>query len=255
MEPVTTRSLKTIEEISLNAWPCLQQILYDGWILRFAKGYTRRANSVNPIYAGVLDTATKIERCSRLYQDRQLTPVFKITPFAQPANLDDLLAEAGYQKQAPTGVQLLDLSNLPQNESTCQIQQSAIPTEQWLMDYTRMNQVSAKNTNTFGAILNNIAPKSCFTTLMNDQQTLACGLAVLDDGYVGLFDIVTEPMQRGKGYGAQLIFSLLHWAKANGAHTAYLQVMLENEPANRLYAKLGFKEVYQYWYRVFGEAG
>ena len=255
MQPVTPQSLKLIEEICLNAWPCLQQILYDGWIARFANGYTRRSNSVNPIYAGTLNAAAKIEYCARLYRDRRLNPVFKITPFVQPANLDDLLAEAGYQKQAPTSVQLLELSNLPTNEPTCQIQQWFAPAEQWLSDYARMNQVSAKNTGTLRDILNNIAPKTCFITLTNDGETLACGLAVLDGGYVGLFDIITEPTQRGKGYGTQLILSLLHWAKANGAQTAYLQVMLENEPAVRTYAKLGFREVYQYWYRVFEEAG
>jgi len=32
---------KRIEEASLNAWPALQHLLFDGWILRFSKGYTR----------------------------------------------------------------------------------------------------------------------------------------------------------------------------------------------------------------------
>ena len=34
--------IKTIEDLSLNAWPSHQIELYDGWILRFSYFYTHR---------------------------------------------------------------------------------------------------------------------------------------------------------------------------------------------------------------------
>ena len=34
-----------IEELTLNAWPSLRSLLFDGWVLNFADGYTRRAYS------------------------------------------------------------------------------------------------------------------------------------------------------------------------------------------------------------------
>jgi len=41
----------TIKEQTMNVWPSLQTILLAGWIIRMAGGYTKRANSVNPIYS------------------------------------------------------------------------------------------------------------------------------------------------------------------------------------------------------------
>ena len=66
----------------------------------------------------------------------------------------------------------------------------------------------------------------------------------------GFFDIVTDVSSRNQGLGKRLMNSLLTWGKQNHAHHAYLQVMLNNPPALHLYSQLGFKEIYQYWYRV-----
>ncbi len=246
---MTQSHQKIIEEVSLNAWPCLRQMLYDGWILRFANGYTRRANSVNPIYEGVQDVAEKIRRCEQIYQSKQLRTVFKITPFVHPANLDDVLAESGYEKEAPTSVQTLDLANISA-QTTYSIQQWAKPAPEWVDHFGRMNKVAPENVPALRAILDNIAAMTCFATVQNEDQTVSCGLGVLDGNHVGFFDIVTDPAHRGKGFGTGLMLNILHWAKQNGATKAYLQVMLNNPPALNLYEKLGFKEIYQYWYRV-----
>jgi len=65
-----------------------------------------------------------------------------------------------------------------------------------------------------------------------------------------LFDIVTAPEHRNRGYGTRLISSMLAWARENGAAHAYLGVVESNAPARRLYAKFGYEEAYRYWYRI-----
>ena len=55
------RIITQLEELSINAWPSLQTMLYDGWVLRFSDGYTKRANSSNPLYGGVLSVDEKID--------------------------------------------------------------------------------------------------------------------------------------------------------------------------------------------------
>ena len=79
---------------------------------------------------------------------------------------------------------------------------------------------------------------------------MACGIAVVESGWVGLFGLVTELDMRRRGLGRRLTKALLESGAAAGAKTAYLQVEADNDPALRLYESLGFRDVYQYWYRV-----
>src|SRR5437868_6694718 len=61
--PERPRPGRVIEELTLNAWPPLQSMLYDGWLLGFSHGYTRRANSVQSLYPSSLPLDEKIAIC------------------------------------------------------------------------------------------------------------------------------------------------------------------------------------------------
>ena len=63
-------------------------------------------------------------------------------------------------------------------------------------------------------------------------------------------DVVTDPEHRRQGYGTALLYRIFAWAQQFGATNAALQVQADNAPARALYARLGFREVYRYWYRV-----
>lgn len=60
-------------------------------------------------------------------------------------------------------------------------------------------------------MLENIVPTTCFILLIDDDSVVACGLGVLEDEYIGLFDIVTHENYRNKGYEAKLIRYLIQW--------------------------------------------
>lgn len=241
--------IRQIEELSMNAWPALQTLLYDGWVLRFANGYTKRANSIHPLYPSSSDLGEKIAACEQLYRNRNQSTVFKMTPSVQPDGLDAILEQRGYQPDSPTSVRLLDLGQVKESQPH-RSAISATLSEKWLADLCRLSGIDARHHPTLRKILDSPRAETGFFSIQEDGQTIACGRGAVQDKFVGLFDIVTDIKYRNQGYGYQLVSDILTWGKERGAQTAYLQVMLNNPPALRLYSKLGFKECYHYWYRI-----
>jgi ribosomal protein S18 acetylase RimI-like enzyme len=243
--------IRFLEEISLNAWPALHIILLDGWVLRFANGYTRRANSVNPLYISIHTLPRKIQTCERMYSDQGLKSIFKLTPASEPPGLDAHLAEAGYRVEARTSVQLLEMENYsPHIDPDVEMYREVVA--DWHEAYCSLNGFSPEYLTTVRQLLELQINPMRLAILRREGKAVSCGMGVRQSQYIGLFDIVVDPQLRRQGYGQRMVESLLSWGKTEGAQTAYLQVMLGNVPALQLYSRLGFQEEYQYWYRVKG---
>lgn len=238
----------TLENFYMHAWVAFETLPYDGWLLRFADGYTRRANSVNPLYSSSLPLQEKLAFCERTFAESGISLVYKLTDAAHPADLDAQLEARGYTRDDTVSVQLSDLTAKKPILSD-QVFYSERLTDDWLDDFCRLNIVAESHLPPMRRLLDAILLDTCFMTLKQGRQTVAVGLGVCDGQTVGLFDIVTSPQHRRQGFGAALVESLLHWAKAKGAEQATLQVVRENQPARALYENFGFKEVYTYWYR------
>ena len=94
-----------------------------------------------------------------------------------------------------------------------------------------------------------LALPSRFVLLQDQGQTRALGLAVVRGSLMTFYNLRVAPDQRRKGYGRAVMQHLLAWGQRLGAQRAVLQVMRDNPPALGLYAALGFREIYGYWYR------
>ena len=71
-------------------------------------------------------------------------------------------------------------------------------------------------------------------------------------GYVGsqtvmdetdMMNIAVHPDHRNQGIAAGLVDNLIDALKARGSHSLMLEVRVSNEPARKLYEKLGFQQV------------
>lgn len=235
------------EELSFNSHPSLQTQYYDGWILRFANGYTHRANSVNMIYPSTLDVNIKIEECEKRYANQMLPCVFKLTDGSEE-DLDKILKERGYQVVTPTTIMSMELQNHNFVTSDCIITPHA--DDEWLRTYYELCRVEEHNQITAKQMLDAVMNTSLYCRIVENGQNIACANAVIERGYAVLLNVIVEEKHRGRGFGRQLCESLLCEAKLRGVHTSYLQVVQNNKTAINLYEKLGYKNVYSYWYRV-----
>ncbi len=218
-------------------------------MLRFGNGYTRRANAIYPLYTGSRGLEEKLRACEAFYHSQSQPTLFKLTEASQPAELDAALAVRGYQTDAQTGVQLLDLRLrewIPPRDVTL----SKTVDADWLSAYARMSGLVRAEKLAHEKILAAILPARRFAALRVEGEIVACGLSVVQNGWAGFYDIRTDPAFRRQGHAYGVMMALLAWAKSAGALDAYLQVMLNNPPALNLYARLGFQQAYHYWYRA-----
>lgn len=247
--------VRDIEEMSLNAHPALNTMYYDGWCLRFGGGYTNRANSVNVLGEAALPVEDKVKYCEAVYTKLGLATVFKITPLS--VGLDVLLEERGYSVVTRTNLMVRDISSI-NNEGLNNKGLNAVVNkginEEWQRAYFRLNGLSEKSARVAEKIQGNIVNDTLCAMVTWEDEIVACGLGVIENGYghkyVGLYDIVVSEKHRRKGLGWDICTSLLVQAGRCGADKAYLQVVADNDRAVKLYQKLGFVDQYQYWYRV-----
>lgn len=239
---------QTIEPLSFRALPALEQHDYDGWIIRYAKGYTKRANSVNPVYGSTSDISQKIAYCESYYAGKNCRTVFKLTDDAHPAGLDAILADRGYRKEATTHVYSLSLDEKWETSPNIQIETAL--DDRWVKSFFALNTIPDQHADTLYQMLSQIEPDCAYLSLYHENSVVGVALGVFDAGWIGVFDVVVDHRFRGRGYGRQIINALLNWGKNHGATHSYLQVQADNIAATRLYQSMGYTPQYDYWYRI-----
>ncbi len=133
--------IRRFEELTANSHPALQTQLYDGWILRFAEGYTGRANSVSPLYPSALPLEEKLAFCEGQYFSRGLPCRFKLTDGTEPS-IDAALEARGYALITPT-----DEMAAPIPKALCgdaDVFFSEKPDRAWLDAFARMEKLDEK---------------------------------------------------------------------------------------------------------------
>ena len=241
-----------VEEVCLNAWPALQEIHYDGWLIRLADGHTRRVNSVNVLREGSLPIADKIDYCEAIYRRYALRPYFRILSTAG-RELEETLNARGYRAEDETTTLFMDFAEHapPSPKFTVELTQSA-PSAEWLSAYARLHEQLPGDSAILEKILQQLALPGVFAAVRDESGIRSLAKGAVHDRIVCLNMVATDPAVRRRGYSRACLSAILDWARSEAdAQGACLQVVSANAPAIRLYEALGFAhELYRYHYRT-----
>ncbi len=239
--------LRQLEEAALNAYPSPHQVLMDGWVLRFLGGPSKRVNSVNVVYPSTRPFAEKIAACEVTFEKQNLPVIFRLPDPFTPPGLNQALEQAGYDQFDPTFV--LGKTLVPGEVILRRdVNVSEINLKDWLQLRADFAQKPLEKVRYLETILKIVVPEKVLVGCFVNDQPVTCGLAVLEGELLGYFSIYTHPTARQMGYAEVVMEALTRWGLDRGASFGYLQVEGDNEPALRLYKKLGFETCYRYVY-------
>jgi ribosomal protein S18 acetylase RimI-like enzyme len=239
-----------LELICAAGWRPVQQLQLGDWLLRAAGGFTGRANSVLPVGSPGLPVDQAIERVVGFYVSHELPPRAQV--------IVDSEAEAAFvahgwvaarPSQPPAVVQVASVAQAlrraasTSGNSSIGVVVKDQPDENWMTRYGRTRGIDA-------AVIQAVVaggPNPIGFAHLGDPL-VAIGRAVVVGDWVGLSAVEVDPAQRRRGRGQEVVRALLDWAAAQGAMSAYLQTLPDNEAASALYAGYGFQTHHSYRY-------
>lgn len=154
--------IRKLEEISMNSWPSLKNEIYDGWVLRYSNGYTKRANSVIPLYKSSLPIIEKIDMCREKYTSMNLPLIFKLTELNN--DIEDALNNCKFSKIDISIVKMINVNNIqPQNDVDITINNKL--NEEWTDTYFQFSNIQEKEKQFTSIEMLNRIPGSIITCL------------------------------------------------------------------------------------------
>jgi N-acetylglutamate synthase len=234
-----------VEETCLNAWPALREVLFDGWLLRFSAGLTRRANSANPLRPVA---QVDLPACEALYRRLALPTIFRVLTLVDPS-VDDQLTIAEYTREGESCVlygAIGDIEAVPDPD----VRLLSEATPDWFTAMAALQQHTSEQAATYRGIVGHVAVPTAFAALSADGDVVAVAYGAIHNKLLCYESVVTDNRRRRRGYGRRIITALAAWAREEGVHGACLEVEARNIPARSLYEAIGLKqELYRYHYR------
>jgi len=234
--------VRALEERLVNVWPAVDTLLMDGWAVRFANGYSGRANAASAVVVGATMTPPLLDEIERLYRAEGLRPCVRVTPVCHP-DVEGMLLARGYRARDSSRIMLLDLAPPGSRTTHPGVAIEDCPSPAWLAGVSERQSADKRDPAHLAAIVGRIKVAAAFATLRLEGNGVGFGMSAIDRGFAEIGSVMIDAALRGRGLGRAVVEALLAWAEGRGAHAAFLQVDAANAPALALYASQGFRDL------------
>jgi GNAT superfamily N-acetyltransferase len=254
---------RRLDEIAHAATVAPVEVEIEGWRCKAAPDLPfRRCNVALP----PVDVAEDHERFARQLADvrdwyrsqglRLIVQVSSATPGWE--QVDAWLADGGLGIEAPVQVMAAEAC-FPCGRCIDDARARVTVTQgidaAWADAYGALfggSPVEVARTTAYGRMLAGLGARALGAACRVDGQTVGVGFGVLDDGWMGVFGMVTAAGHRRGGVAHDVLLALQLAADDLGIRHAYLQVEPDNTAALGVYDEREFELSHRYHYRSEG---
>lgn len=233
-----------LEIVCTRAWPPLVERPLGGWRLRWAGGFTGRANSALALGDPGMDVPDALREVCDFSHEHGVRPAVQVlrdgaveTAVRAAGWAEHLGHEAGHEVAVLTG---------PLREAATRARVAGAPTSGWweLTVGTTEPTPAQKHVLTSGEV--------GYGLLEAEGTTLGAVRGAVVDGWLHVSRLAVHPEFRRRGLATELMTALAAWGRERGAENWVLQVAETNAGALALYSGLGCSVHHRYRYWVPG---
>ena len=236
-----------LEAACSDAWPPLAQDQVGQWRLRWADGFTGRANSALAIGDPGVGLPAALGAVCEFAHSHGIPPKIQVVRdsgteagIAAAGSRPDLSHPAGHEVTVLLG----KVGDLRSDRGGSGARMLPDPTSAWW-------ELTAGSTEPADAERHVLTGgKVGYGVIDVDGVTAGVVRGALVDDLLHIARLAVRPEYRRRGLAARLLESADSWAAALGATRTVLQVAVTNAPALALYGSLGFAEHHRYRYWV-----
>lgn len=240
-EPHRRADVDEVTRVAARGWPPARSEPLGDWELRWADGFTKRANSALAVGGPGTGSGAALDAVVGWYAALDLPARVQLADSALADVLTPELLSHGFVAGDETLLMTAPSAAVATEQDRVSWSDVLEPAWEEAFARQRPGAPAAARSVLAGA-------GASFARVEEDSRVVAVARLTVDGAWAGLTCVWVDPVQRRRGLATTLTRALAARARARGAGSLHLQAEAGNTAAVALYQRLGFAEHHRYRY-------